>query len=534
MTKKNAIENAEGIIESFGGIRPMAGKLGIAVTTVQGWKKRGVIPESRRDQIAKAAQANNMDLEQLFSKNAPANVKSANDVGLKATTAPNVETAATAPAAVKEKIQAEPKTQKPPKKDTPKAEKASTAPAEVQVKIEAAATSQKEKATQTTTPENRSDYATKMELKKIRSQAIGRSVAFTILIILALLAAAVYLIGPQKGEQIIKSAGQVGELSQKVEQLESRQDTIEIKIPGLDNAINTLKSNSANVKEEFDKSLTMLSEKVSSIGNENVNSFISRMGTLEQQFSTLQNNGGLQDVLTTLSGLQQKLTDVNTQVSSLKEENADLSGRMEGVSGKELSAAVMMIGLTKLRSSLDRNAPLTQDLALLRKLVGDDAELAAAIDRLQPFAENGVLTPAGLQKELKGLSNDILTAKLAGEEISIKEKMLARLDDIVQISKDGEMPQGDATEARVERAKMLLDQGNVDGAMAELKALQGPEAEAAAPWMKQAEAYVNTQKVMELLNSSILKNLSNNPTASLKKIDTMIKDTVDNIQQNMQ
>ena len=38
MTDENPMD-AERIIAAFGGIRPMAKKIGVAVTTVQGWKR---------------------------------------------------------------------------------------------------------------------------------------------------------------------------------------------------------------------------------------------------------------------------------------------------------------------------------------------------------------------------------------------------------------------------------------------------------------------------------------------------------------
>lgn len=50
------------IIERFGGIRPMAAKLGVAVTTIQGWKERGHIPAGRWQQIAAAAATHGIDL----------------------------------------------------------------------------------------------------------------------------------------------------------------------------------------------------------------------------------------------------------------------------------------------------------------------------------------------------------------------------------------------------------------------------------------------------------------------------------------
>ncbi|HEM45705.1 MAG TPA: hypothetical protein ENO23_01540, partial [Alphaproteobacteria bacterium] len=55
------------IIERFGGIRPMAAKLGVAVTTVQGWKNRGHIPENRHDEIRAAAARHGIDLGEAGS-----------------------------------------------------------------------------------------------------------------------------------------------------------------------------------------------------------------------------------------------------------------------------------------------------------------------------------------------------------------------------------------------------------------------------------------------------------------------------------
>ncbi len=47
--------SVEEVVRRFGGIRPMAAKLSIPVTTVQGWKNRGHIPENRHDVIVEAA-----------------------------------------------------------------------------------------------------------------------------------------------------------------------------------------------------------------------------------------------------------------------------------------------------------------------------------------------------------------------------------------------------------------------------------------------------------------------------------------------
>ncbi|MEA1675390.1 carph-isopro domain-containing protein [Nitrospirillum sp. BR 11163] len=55
LAQSGANPQVDAIVERFGGIRPMAAKLGIPVTTVQGWKKRGHIPPNRRADLEAAA-----------------------------------------------------------------------------------------------------------------------------------------------------------------------------------------------------------------------------------------------------------------------------------------------------------------------------------------------------------------------------------------------------------------------------------------------------------------------------------------------
>src|SRR5918995_1216106 len=71
---------AERIIEKFGGIRPMAHKLNMPVTTGQGWKKRGAIPSNRHPDLLAAASRHNVTLDQAeLDAAAPADERPADE-----------------------------------------------------------------------------------------------------------------------------------------------------------------------------------------------------------------------------------------------------------------------------------------------------------------------------------------------------------------------------------------------------------------------------------------------------------------------
>jgi uroporphyrinogen-III synthase len=66
--------DATAVVERFGGIRPMATKLGVPVTTVQGWKARGHIPENRFDTVRAAASAHGVDLSVADEASTPGGI----------------------------------------------------------------------------------------------------------------------------------------------------------------------------------------------------------------------------------------------------------------------------------------------------------------------------------------------------------------------------------------------------------------------------------------------------------------------------
>jgi len=86
--QSDGFPDAGRIVDAFGGVRPMAARLGIAATTIQGWKSRGNIPAARRPEVRDAAQAAGIDLSDLAMPDAaPTATPAGDDAGSSATAA---------------------------------------------------------------------------------------------------------------------------------------------------------------------------------------------------------------------------------------------------------------------------------------------------------------------------------------------------------------------------------------------------------------------------------------------------------------
>ncbi|MGE3624533.1 MAG: COG4223 family protein, partial [Bdellovibrionales bacterium] len=173
------------------------------------------------------------------------------------------------------------------------------------------------------------------------------------------------------------------------------------------------------------------------------------------------------------------------QIQSARDRNKDLDRVMTGVRGEDLEAAAILLLMNEFRSNVAGGRPFDEDLALAQKLAGDDPELKAALDRLAPAAKKGVLSRDGLQKEFKAVAGDIVVAKLKGEDATVQQKILERFSRLVKVRKIDQVT-GDEADAVVARAQILLERGDIDGAVAELQTLKGPSADAAAPFIDQA------------------------------------------------
>ncbi|HRC26628.1 MAG TPA: mitofilin family membrane protein, partial [Alphaproteobacteria bacterium] len=239
------------------------------------------------------------------------------------------------------------------------------------------------------------------------------------------------------------------------------------------------------------------------------------MGRVESMARDAQGQKILQDALGRLQALTgggdqlgptASAPDVTeASLEAARVQDPALAQTFAGVAPEDLKAASLLLAFTQVRASLDRgNTPFNKDLGLLLDLVGEnDPALRESLLRLAPQAEKGILTPAGLATQFKSMAGDAVVASLQGEDVSFEERAMARLNQVLQVEKDGELVTGTDTQAKIARAQAALDAGDVETAVTELEGLDGPAAQTARPWIDQAQAVIAADQIKQMFSGLV-------------------------------
>jgi hypothetical protein len=177
---------------------------------------------------------------------------------------------------------------------------------------------------------------------------------------------------------------------------------------------------------------------------------------------------------------------LNTRIAALeraaKAMEAQLGARAAG-DGADRSLRLVVVAST-LNAAVERGAPFTAELTAAKAAAPDPKLLAP----LEPFASSGVPSANTLTRELTALMPAV--AKAVGttpREGSILDRLKASAEKVVRVRPIDEAT-GDDPAAVVRRIEMRAEQGNLNGAMAEIAKL--PEAARALTkeWVARVQA----------------------------------------------
>ncbi len=469
---------AVAVIGRFGGIRPMAQKLGIAVSTVQGWREREVIPKARHEQIRAAAAAGGIALPDEELDAAGQRPESAS--------APDSPAPAEASA---------PKPEAPRPGATERADPESE-PAEA------------------SKPAVRSSMATAAASGPRPGPATVAAKAGGGWLFGFVIGALVFLgglgIAVLSRETWLPLVGEPAVVAEPSPELLERLDALETALSAQEGAAG------AEFAAEIDRLRSALSRVEAEVGA-GASSSTKAQSTLSGLQSRL---AGLDRRIAELSGGAAALADLRADVGQLAARLAEVEQRLAALpqadpdAGSALPPRVAVVLATaQLRDALRRPSPFERELASLAHLAADDAELSGVLDTLSPYAAAGIPTRERLRADFPQVARAVAAAGAGAGEEGWLAGVRRRLSDLVTVRPVGGDATGDSPGAVAARAEARVAAGDLAGALAELEQLSGRAAEAAAAWREAARARASAEDALRLLSGRIAGSLAPNLAA---------------------
>ena len=473
-------------IAAFGGIRPMAAKLGVPVTTVQGWKARGNIPEARRTEVLEAARKHGIPLSEGELGEAPAPTAAA--------------AAPAAPATPAEKTAADAETATPPALAAPAAlaGAANDEPAK-RLEVPASAAGSGSQANDSA-PWRTEAGAGSPASDRWRPSRMVFGLWLMALAVFALAAAASLpywapLVGLGRGN------GDATALGARLDTLGSRLAALESRSP-------------APSSEGGGDLAAKLAELADSLGNQQrrtaaLERALADLATQEQPSVDPGRVQALADALATLKGDDARFA---AETRALEDRLSRLEAQASRNAKVDAARAALVLAVVQLAAAVSGSAPYAQQLAGVAALAQGDADLGPAITTLQAHAATGVPTPADLAAKFDGASVAAARAAIAPERSGWVGELLARLSRLVVIRRTGGDVAGEDADALLARAEARLKAGDLAGAVTELSTLEDGPAEAVKPWLADARGRMAVDAALASLTARATALLAQPPS----------------------
>ena len=464
------------VIGAFGGIRPMANKLEVPVSTVQGWKERGVIPETRHDEIRAAAKAHEVALDDGdldASAEAPPETPSAAAAETETESAPETATTAAqpwAPAATDEESTVE---------DEPPAIAPPIAPSIAAATQGSAGSGQG----------GRPSWVPGFVLGALVF-AVGAGGAVLTKDIWA------------TSEETAAEGGADGAVSEQLAALESRLAAIEAQ-PGASGLPDNLAT--ADDLARLEGEIAALSGGTDATADlaAELKDLDARLAALGASASDNANASAEATTATTtaLGGLSGEVAAIEASLQEIRAAIDELKARNDS------QDALLWSAVGTLRDAMRYTGPFSEQLADVSRLAGDRAEFQEALAELKPLAGSGVANLTELQREFPATARDIVAAGYGDSDDGVLGDVLNRVSQVVTVRPVGEV-EGDGPGAIVARAEGHLDQGDLAAALEELKGLPEDASRAADTWRQRAQQRVAADAAITRLNGLLAGQLA--------------------------
>ncbi len=535
---------AMAVIAEFGGIRPMATKLDIAVSTVQGWRERGVIPASRHPQILQAALEHDIDID-------PDLVSASADRSEAAEAVHGEDPGDTPLDGQDERSDAAPETESETGPDGASSDQLPPSLSE---------------------PLPAPPLAPPLPARRGRGVLIGFLLA---IIVMVAGAAAAVLTRDQWLPLVDRGAGQeVDTVGPALQALDGKLAALGSELGSLGTSLTALEARVQDqpaapsdqteaqaalgqAVEDMTKRIAALEADLAAAGQSTgttdggaapENALLGqRLTDLEARLDGLSAPSGeapsLAPLLERLASLEERLAQVD-QITPLGEQQTALSAQVEvsaerlasleqrsGEAGERIeeleqlaaeaakapapnldgAASVgdvaLMLAINQLKDAVASPGSYAAPLATVSGLMADIEGAAEPLATLTQSAAAGAPTREDLRRQFPAVARKIVAAGAGDNSDSWTAGAMRSLASIVTLRKTGEVA-GDSADALVARTEVRVRDGDLDGAVEQLGGLSGHAAKAAEGWRSRAEQRLNAERAVSLLTEQIIARIA--------------------------
>ena len=228
--------------------------------------------------------------------------------------------------------------------------------------------------------------------------------------------------------------------------------------------------------------------------NAEIDKVAQETAALRMEIATLRS--GLQNLDQAVSGQKDQSKALAEAVEKTKAESSRMGAEEKKATAAARASAVIGIA-ARLNAALEAERPFASDLALLGPLAQDDKTIAEQSAALQPLADKGVASRAGLTNDFPAMARTAMADDLADD--SFGERVLGRLKALVSLRRVGSDVQGDTVEAKLARAEAALKAGDLAQAVDLVKSLPEPTHRATSSWLARADAHLTAQRAIDRL-----------------------------------
>ena len=442
------LPDAAHVIGCFGGIRPTASLLRVAVSTVQGWKERGAIPRNRHQAILEVAAEHGVDL-----------ADDASPVPVRSSTPP-----------------AEPSS-RPAKSRAP------------------------------SPPDPTPSSAGPTGSARTQSMRPNRKVAWLALTLVGAALIAVFT-QPRWGPVLFPDAARDGAVSPSTStnSADSQLATIERRISVLEGNYEglTVRTESAVSGAE----LASLNDRIAALkqsatADSPIEGLVADISTLGDRLAVLELNLAGQGEVADQGSVNASVVALSAEVAAWSARLASLEAAPVGEGG---TAASLVLAIGQLDAAVRTGEPFASALERVQTLAGDDFIVAGALAPLAVWAEDGIPTVAVLGLRFRSLLPELTQpAETSSSDDGWWPRLRSRLTGLVTIRR---IDKGDDL-SPLARSEQAVERGDLEAAVTALEGAAVPRGEAAQSWISNAKARLAAESALASLAAHGLDVLAN-------------------------